>query len=981
MSTLVRQTGLSGTALRYDTRAAMTLPDGSAVLVVHDPNTAGAPTGYGDGTGAEKIYVYSSTDRTTWTLRTTITSPLANPIRITSNVAADGTIGIVAWTTTAVRYISVPSTTWVAVAAQTPRTAISSPLVEDDWDIAFTDGNVPVLFGYRSNTSGSTQLQVFMYVRRTSDSTWITTAVATSETTATPKTVYQSVAGLVLLTGGSAAARNVVFAGGHGNGNTDDGIDVYTCLLNETTGVVSSITLRKNYSPAHIPGSATSVRARSIMLYPSDDNEYTLGAQHSEGGKRLGVARGTWDGTTYVETIPYASHKVDLDMVQYGMAKTYSSGRMSFVYASSAGNLVSAIAHIDVLTGAVSFSDLYFFDDKSQQTSLSPLGGTGRFVEYTTHDIIFTKKISSSKQEFWHHYAKPLRAPTGVIPGNGSTVVTAEPTVRAQADIDLNSPQSLIKMQWEFARDVAFTTSEFTFSQDDSKYALVKGTNVTGVTVAFNDVLPADIPLNGQGVWYVRAAHIDEYGVVGAYSSINSFTVAHPPTPANIDPGGLAVRAYGTGIFTHKWVFTDPWDDDHQTAYRITVDNLDTGATVGDTGKVSSLNPTGNISLPIGVKNAALRSSIQLWDVDDVSGVLTPGTPWVTADAVAVTITAPTAGSTVTTAIPTISSTVSFSGNRSVIKYKVDVIKTSTGAVIGGSGWQTVSLASGGSFSWVPPIELLANTTGYTFSVTVVDSWGIVSVPATVAVTTGWTPPATAAGVAVTVTPYNTEGMGWVLITWQDVGRDVDFTSWVVYRKMDLIDPITLAVLEDGEWEDLYHQTATAGSYQYEDYWARSGYKVSYRVEQQVTRYGDVVTSSNGVAKVNYPISDSYWVIDPDNSTAWKLGSVTSDSYGDEYEESEFSIIGRGRHVDVGERIGYSGTLTAQLRDSPGLTARQKRIRLEELKKTQNRRLYLRNPFGDVFRVSVRAMQFTRIPGVGQSEFVDVSIPYSEVAE
>lgn len=981
MSTLVRQTGLVSTSLRFDTRAALNLPDGTAVLVVHDPNTSGAPAGYGDGTGTEKIYVYSSSDRNNWTLRTTINSPLANPIRVTSNVAVDGTVGIVCWTTTAVRYISVPSTTWVAAAAQTPRSAISSPLVEDDWDIAFTDGNVPVIFALRSNTTGSTRLQLNVYIRRTSDSTWILTAIANPETNRMPATVYQSVSGVVLMTGGSPTARNLVVAAGHGNGQTDDGVDLYTCKVDETSGVVSAITLRKNYVAAEIPGTSTMTRARSVMLHPSDDNEYTIGIQHSDGKKRIGIAKGTYDGTTYVETVPLGTHmERGLDAVQYGMSMTYAAGRISYVYSTSTGALMSIIGHVDSISGAVSFSDKYYFDNMSLATSLAPLGGSGRFVEYITHDIVFINKVSATKLEFWHHYARPTRAPSGVIPGNGSTVLTAEPTLRANADLDLAYPQSLIKMQWEFAKDPAFATNEFIYTQTDDKYALVSGTNVTNVTVPFVDALPTDFAISGQGTWYVRAAHVDEYGVVGASSPTNSFIISHPPAAANIDPGGLSVRAYGAGVFLHDWVFTDPWGEDHQTAYRIVVDNLDTAATVGDTGKVASLVESGSIALPIGVKNATLRSSIQLWDADDVAGLLVAGTPWVTADAVGVTITSPAAG-IINTAIPTISATVNFGGNRTVVKYKVDVIQTSNAAVVGSSGWLNTNLATGGSFSWQPPVELLANNTGYTFAVSVTDSWGIVSTPVTVAVTTTWTPPVTAAGVAVTVTTYNTEGMGWVLVSWQDIGRDPNFTAWVVYRKMDLIDPNTLAVLEEGDWEDIDEETTTAGSYQYYDYWAKSGYKVSYRVEQKVTRFGDVVISSNGVAKVNYPVSDSYWVIDPDDLGAWKLGPVTADSYNDEYEEAEYSVIGRGRKVDVGERIGYSGTLTAQLRDSPGLTARQKRIRLEELKKTQNRRLYLRNPFGDVFRVSVRAMQFTRIAGVGQSEFVDVSIPYSEVAE
>jgi hypothetical protein len=131
------------------------------------------------------------------------------------------------------------------------------------------------------------------------------------------------------------------------------------------------------------------------------------------------------------------------------------------------------------------------------------------------------------------------------------------------------------------------------------------------------------------------------------------------------------------------------------------------------------------------------------------------------------------------------------------------------------------------------------------------------------------------------------------------------------------------------------------------------------------------------------PQSDGYWLIEPSSDNigadAFKLSIVTGDSFSDEQEESEFTVIGRGRIVNKGQRLGYKGTLDVQLRDTGGTTARQKRLRLVNLQQTP-RQLWLRNPFGDIFRVNISAMSIGRIAGVGSSEFCDVSIPYSEVS-
>jgi hypothetical protein len=108
---------------------------------------------------------------------------------------------------------------------------------------------------------------------------------------------------------------------------------------------------------------------------------------------------------------------------------------------------------------------------------------------------------------------------------------------------------------------------------------------------------------------------------------------------------------------------------------------------------------------------------------------------------------------------------------------------------------------------------------------------------------------------------------------------------------------------------------------------------------------------------------------------------VTADSYTDEYEKEIFTVIGGGRKVDQGQHLGLKGTLTAQLRDSVGQSARQKKQRLEVMKLNSVSQFYMRTPFGDLYRCYVDDLQVSRIAGVGTSEFVDVQVPYMEVGE
>jgi hypothetical protein len=109
------------------------------------------------------------------------------------------------------------------------------------------------------------------------------------------------------------------------------------------------------------------------------------------------------------------------------------------------------------------------------------------------------------------------------------------------------------------------------------------------------------------------------------------------------------------------------------------------------------------------------------------------------------------------------------------------------------------------------------------------------------------------------------------------------------------------------------------------------------------------------------------------------LRFVTDDPYTIEYDQVTYNVIGRGRKADFGDKWGVTGTVTAKLRDiAGGLTARQQRENLIALRDEQ-RSVYLRNPFGDVWQVAMGNIGVGRIAGVALAEYVDIELPYSEV--
>lgn len=535
--------------------------------------------------------------------------------------------------------------------------------------------------------------------------------------------------------------------------------------------------------------------------------------------------------------------------------------------------------------------------------------------------------------------------PTAITPVNGATIVLSLPTLGAT--LGAATEGRAVKAEWQLATDSGFTANVRTITESSTDL------RASGATT---EVVPLVSKLF-QAVWYMRCREVDQYGQYGSYSATQSFTVAHAPTAAPTSPlGNAAVLYASTTHFT--WNFSDPAPSDAQTAYQIVIERNDSGALVADSGKVTTATTNANLAIPSTYKDITLRWKIRVWDGDNVVGNYSPYQLFILSDNPIVTITGPTNGSTVTTGQPTVTWN---NDGPTVQAYRRIVFRKAIGNVV---IWDTGTVASS-SRTYTTPQTILTNGVSYNVTVTVTDTLGMVGSSVSNFTVTYASPDP----VAYTVDASGFEDQGKIVVDWSTQIPDLLFVSWMVYRR-----------LQGASTWDLLTTIDDPTTVHYDDWMAASQATYEYAVTQTAARSGLILESVIDSTPVAVLADGShYWFIDPyDSSFNVKLDHVKGDEYSDEWEQEEFIVIGRGRKLNQGTRGGYKGTLTAELRDNTSGTARGKRLKLELLKESRTH-YFLRDPFGDLFQVSIGAVSFTRVAGVGTAEFLDVTIPYSEV--
>ena len=117
---------------------------------------------------------------------------------------------------------------------------------------------------------------------------------------------------------------------------------------------------------------------------------------------------------------------------------------------------------------------------------------------------------------------------------------------------------------------------------------------------------------------------------------------------------------------------------------------------------------------------------------------------------------------------------------------------------------------------------------------------------------------------------------------------------------------------------------------------------------------------------------------DPDDPRGVAM-HVTDHSFKDSIEREVSNIMGRGRHVNLGTRLGYEGSFTAQLRGVGGEPTLLKNVLIDFYLTADE--LYLRSTYDMLIRVSIDSPDFKELAGTGENQMLDVTVNYVEVYE
>lgn len=543
----------------------------------------------------------------------------------------------------------------------------------------------------------------------------------------------------------------------------------------------------------------------------------------------------------------------------------------------------------------------------------------------------------------------PMPVPTGLTDPTPGGIVTTPYGVRTAKLAAFPSASRLFGIEFNFSKSNNFTAPLVTKTTS---------LQISSTTVSYDsEGDPAQYL--AQSIWFARARSVDKWGQYSAWSPTQSFSVSHPPLAINTYPSANQVIDQDKTPFS--WTFADSWNGDAQTAYQVKIyDEFNT--LIKDSGKVASANArTYAPALANSYRfRPGLRWTVQLWDSDDATRTVITNNYFKLSLSPQVVLPYPAQNETVLTGRPTISWTPGINAPAFQKKYFLQIRQAADNLVVF-QREETSTLTS-----VLPPQIILKNLTNYILTLRVDDSDGLSTLITRNFRAEYQAPP----DVNFTVDFDAYSRLGYVDIDWSVFAPDATFIEWRVYRReAGMIDWELLLVDPNSS-----HRT-------YQDWMVPSVNFYQYMVTQVADRSGYSLESYlDPNIPQGYVASEDYWLLVPDNlPTSCRLYSVTGDSFNDEVEMKVETIIGRGRRVNYGTRIGISGTLSVALRDS-SLTAREQQRAIREIQDSM-KAVILRDPFGGLTKIALgESIGYDRMPGVGNREFADVSIPYMEVS-
>jgi len=923
---LVRQFGWQKSNSPSLQKSTALLSDGvTRVVVVVDQNQTGVTGDGGDNTGVPKAYVYTSPNGTTWTLRATLTISQQTGNRPMASMSIDsannihfvwrdtnGALQFVLFTFGAGPTYTAGSTVQVAAAPPT-----NEQFVRVDIDVLGTSTR-SVVAAYYNRSVATKSYRMKCYIRN-AGSTW-TNIVDDLIKSGDQRLTYTDDFGLACDQTAIAADNLSTFCIAiqrRDTAGTDYGDIVTVYRVNIATPAVTATTV----SPVGALNTGLGSGYRVYRVFNTATDTYVVAAavgavQPAKGFiYKFSYNRVTPGYTTIVpptlsgDMIPNKPYSLS-QYVTGGFDRTsdpinwidmaYAQDRVLFIGHNEIFS-VSAVAKIAGSTATWSVNKPW--DGSYQPSSVPPKqvwAGTPRNYSTQVLPVIISYTNTSTTNAYRLEYREKLTpsVPTVTAPGVGSTVSTDLPTLSAKLKWPENSAQLRVKAQWQLATDAGFTTNLRTVTEGELDYVSVDNTNAPATNNVVNSEVTPALSELFQTTWYIRAREIDEWGAMGSYSTANNFLVTHPPVGANLYPNSQALFVYGTGDITFSWVFTDPSPTDVQTAYRVLVEDNDLNTVIVDSGKIASAVPSGVVNIPVGGKDINLRWRLTLWDSDDVAGPQSSAQLFSVTDSPTPTITTPASAAVLTTAIPVISWTPGLGGVKYQKSFRVIISQGSN--TVYTTGWVSSALTT-----ITVPVGYLMNSSSYTITVYVRDNYdleGQVSIP----VSTSWTPPASRSLAGVNLSEFAKRGFVWV--TFDPTGADTDFAGFVIYRRQ----------YGESTWTSVATSTKLTDIVGIQDYLVGSGVTYEYAMTQLVDRFGDIVESTIVEAsKITVtPRAEGYWLLDlVDSADSIPLYNVTAEEFTEEYEQETYHVIGRGRHVDYGDRLGYSGSMSAQLRD------------------------------------------------------------------
>jgi hypothetical protein len=940
-------------------RSVFTCVDGTAVAVLMDAAT---------------FYIYTSSDRITWTNRASVTvSVLGSGIANwwASTIGSTDNIHI-SWRDSSgnIKYIKATKAagpTYTFGAQETVR-ANSASMNNGRLDMECLSTDVPVVCFIDFDTPAF----FYIYTRRTSDNTWVNTynrALSTGTfSTYSSVSISRDIGGL------SGNTHKMAFA------CTVDDTTIYQGDLLGVGMTVDFTTGATTVQPVLISNLFNAVpksTMRDYQIFSPVSGRYDIMAAIGSGSLDLYCARFSNAGQMIGMTIApkpagvraaYPRKPTEFDVVKF----VHSGSAAGAIYKASMSDgqqHSQFVACVPTDTGITwippnypntngDWWDYYTTSPNVDQNVSYLYGGGNRNLNGRAETMLFR---TSDKRWTYSGNTDSL-TPTWTSPANAGTTPTNTPMMTATVVAPIWT-QGRQRVQYQLARDAAFTSNmRSVVLTAGEAAAIAKGTSSGSTKTDINKVLPTSLQIN-QGVWYARAQMIDPFQRFGTWSPTISFMVSHPPSTKNQAPSGGIRAAFGTGAVAVAWEFSSAWPGSTQSAYEVIVSLNDPNnpALILDTGKIVSAAKTATVTIPSTYKSVPLNWQVRVWDEDNVVGNYSPAAVFSVVDASTVAVTAPTG--TVNNPTPSVQWTFTPPpADPTVTQRRVRVVVAQNGSVVYDSGFVVSSTQT-----FVVPPGYLSNTLAYQFYVIVEDSNGMQSQSNTGSFSTSWTPP-TAPSYSVSTTNYSS--LGYVQLSWTNAGIDATFIEYKVVRR--LVGETTWTVIGDYD--------TNSPTYNHYDYLASSGVSYQYAVVQTADRFGAIIESTYSPTTVT-PVTEDYWLIDTNTGgLRVRLDIVTDDSYTDEYEEETILLMGRGRRKEYGTHYGYEGSLKCKLYDSAGgLTARAKRQQLFVLKSAL-RDLYMRNPFGDTWLVAIGNMEIGRIAGVGQREFVELTIPYTQVS-